>query len=1173
MVHLGRRRSEATVIETKQLAAVWKRAPEYMRLLEAVEQGEGPHSIQGVPDGPGLHLVASLLKETGRKALLICHNEQEAQRTAEELGQFLWGVVHLPPREIQLTAFFAAGRELSDRRIRALNDWMAGRAQVLVASTEAAIQAMAPPEQFYKLNIEIVVGEWLPQDELLKDLMRAGYERVDKVDGQGQFRLAGGIADIYVPGEENPYRIEFFDDEVDSIREFDTASQRSLDKRDRVQISAATEAPLSPEAIKRAVKLLKAEGKKAGEEQKARIDGLLAGLAQGLYIEGAEQLIPYFYEEAMLTDYRPEGCLTFLMESRRIEEAAEGLSLQYAEKLSQSLEDGRALKEQSGLMIAPGAFWMAVSGKDTLAFSVLSRLSRQFVPRSLFQFMLKAAPEYNARLDMLAKDLHSMQKDTSVLIYAGDRAKQVEEALRDGEVSAGRSGGLTRQPMPGEVLVIEETMQRGYESTELRLVLLGEGDLFGVRKQPVKAKKRKSSNRLELFSELKIGDYVVHEKYGIGQFKGIETHESGGGRRDFLVIQYAGSDRVGVSTDELDRVQKYIGSGEAAPRMSKLGGADWGKQVNKARASVKDLAFDLVKLYAEREKRRGFAFSKDTVWQKELEDAFPYEETEGQLNALRDIKRDMESHRVMDRLLCGDVGYGKTEVALRAIFKAVQDGKQTAFLVPTTILAQQHYMTLRSRYDKFPVSVEVLSRLRSAKEQRETLKRLKDGRCDVVIGTHKILGKDVAFKDLGLLVIDEEQRFGVGHKEMIKERKKDVDVLSLSATPIPRTLHMSMTGIRDMSVIDTPPEERYPVQTYVMEYSDEIIRDAIRQELRHGGQVYFLYNDVAGMDRMMGHLQEVVPEARFAMAHGQMPQGQLENTMLAFMEREIDVLLCSTIIESGLDIPNVNTIVVYDADRYGVSQLYQLRGRVGRSNRMAYAYLTVRPDKVLSEVAEKRLRALREFTEFGSGFKIAMRDLEIRGSGDLLGPQQHGHLNAVGYDYYVKLLEEALREARGEQPEQKVETQLEIPVDAHISRQYIRDEAQRLEMYKRIASIENQADFYDVQEELEDRFGELPEPVQMLLDVALLKAQSQAVGIDNIAVREGEARLRFHASSKLDGAHLITIMQESKGLDMLPGHADVMRFRQSKASSAAIVHSIAPIVAKMFCCISDGVQV
>jgi len=666
------------------------------------------------------------------------------------------------------------------------------------------------------------------------------------------------------------------------------------------------------------------------------------------------------------------------------------------------------------------------------------------------------------------------------------------------------------------------TLSGGFQYPAARLAVIVCGDVYGAKGAKAKHKESKGS-KIASFTDLSVGDYVVHETHGIGIYQGIKRLTSEGASRDYLLIQYFGSDKLYIPADHLDRIQKYIGGGEgAAPKLSHLGGKDWDKQKAKVRESLKELAFDLVALYAERQKNRGHAFGPDTPWQQEFEENFPYEETPDQLQATEEIKRDMERELQMDRLLCGDVGYGKTEVALRAAFKAVMDGKQVAILAPTTILAQQHYNTLMRRFEGFPVHADVLSRFRSAKEQKETLRRLKDGEIDIIVGTHRLLAKDVKFHDLGLLIVDEEQRFGVGHKETIKNMKKTVDVLTMSATPIPRTLHMSMVGIRDMSLLETPPQARYPVQTYVMEYQDSVIRDAILRELGRGGQVFFLYNRVGSIDLCYKQLHKLVPEARIAIAHGQMRENALEDVMLDFSQQKFDVLLCTTIIESGLDIPMANTLIIYDADHFGLAQLYQTRGRVGRSNRLAYAYFTVRPGKVLSETAQKRLDAIREFTEFGSGFRIAMRDLELRGAGNLLGPQQSGHLANIGYDLYCKLLEEAVHEAQGEQPtpNRDVETRMDVHVNAYLPADYVTGDRQRLEVYKRIASITTAEQRDEMEDELIDRFGDEPQCVANLVAVAYLKAMCTRLGIDRVSQTDGRIDMRFSPDAQIDGEKL-----------------------------------------------------
>ena len=781
-------------------------------------------------------------------------------------------------------------------------------------------------------------------------------------------------------------------------------------------------------------------------------------------------------------------------------------------------------------MLSREAALSALHAQTMLAMTTILRPLAELRPTLLAQMGGMGAGSYGGRTKDMCDDVSRwLAGGWRVVILSGGsaRGERMRQSFEDEGIDTQFDELGAKAPLPGECRIYPLMLSGGFQYPEIRLAVLVEGDVYGAKGKAKKTKEKKGS-KIASFTDLNVGDYVVHETHGIGIYQGTKRLTSEGASRDYLVVQYLGSDKLYVPADHLDRIQKYIGGGEgAAPKLSRLGGKDWDKQKSKVRESLKELAFDLVQLYAQRQKNKGHAFGKDTLWQQEFEENFPYEETPDQLQATEEIKRDMEREEPMDRLLCGDVGYGKTEVALRAAFKAVMDGKQVAILAPTTILAQQHYNTLLRRFEGFPVEADVLSRFSSPKEQKETLRRLKDGEIDIVVGTHKLLGKDVKFKDLGLLIVDEEQRFGVGHKETIKNMKKTIDVLTMSATPIPRTLHMSMVGIRDMSLLETPPQARYPVQTYVMEYQDSVIRDAILREIGRGGQVFFLYNRVGSIDQCHRQLQRLVPEARIAIAHGQMKENVLEDVMLDFSQQKYDVLLCTTIIESGLDIPLANTLIIYDADHFGLSQLYQTRGRVGRSNRLAYAYFTVRPGKVLSETAQKRLDAIREFTEFGSGFRIAMRDLELRGAGNLLGPQQSGHLANIGYDLYCKLLEEAVLEAQGQEPvkNKDIETRMDVHVNAYLPAEYVTGDRQRLEVYKRIASIRTAEQRDDIEDELIDRFGDEPQCVANLVAVAYLKALCMSLGIDRVMQADGRMDMRFSADAQVDGEKLFKAMQ------------------------------------------------
>ena len=1136
--------------EYSNLLNLLGRSEEFLRLKKTSGGGEGPCSVFGVSEEAAPFLVAALT-EGGKSALVVVPNEREAGKLADRLSPLCGcAVVELPPREIQFRAFFARSREIADSRIAAIDRLTLGAPCVLVACAEAAMQRMPPPPAFSSSELVLRPKDTADLNKLAEKLRAAGYERVAKVDAPGQFRISGSLFDVYPSGSETPYRVEFFDDEVDGIRAYDPATQRSVGNAEAVRITPAVEAPLSKEAVARALDLLsQTKRKKALAPLCERFAESLTG-GDG---DVSDALLPLLFEPSTLIDYLPKDALTIVVEPAIVDEHARERHARFAEAFSQALADGDALPVQSELYLAPEKFWQSLENPRTICLFAFLRTFPHIRAESLFRIEAHSPARYNSALPQLASDLRQLKHSgVTALLFAGSRAQKLKEDLLALDFEAACVPELSRLPLFGETLIVSKGLPCGFELPEQKLSVFSEPDIYGTRKAAVKPVKRREVTRFDVFADLKIGDLVVHESYGIGVFKGICKLTANGTTRDFMQLQYAGTDKLYVPTDQLDRVQKYIGAGEdKSPKLSKLGGGDWGRSVAKVRQSVKELAFDLVKLYADRRSAGGFAFSPDSPWQRELEESFPYEDTPDQETSLAQIKADMESPAIMDRLLCGDVGYGKTEVAVRAAFKAVQDSKQVAFLVPTTVLASQHYQTLCARFSGFPVKVELLSRFRTPAQQSAIVKGLKTGAVDVVVGTHALLGKRVEFKDLGLLIVDEEQRFGVGHKEVIKNLKRSVDVLTLTATPIPRTLHMALSGVRDMSVIETPPEERYPVQTYVMEYADSLAKDAIERELARGGQVFFLYNKVASMERFLTYLRELVPDARIAMAHGQMPEGRLERTMLSFMEREYDVLLCSTIIESGLDIQNANTLIVYDSDQMGLSQLYQLRGRVGRSNRIAYAYFTFRRDKVLSEVAEKRLRAIREFTQFGSGFKIAMRDLEIRGAGNIVGVQQHGHMAAVGYDYYCKLVDEAVNEAKGRPKPIEIDTQMDIPLDAFLPSSYIADEADRLEVYKRIASISGREDVPDVTDELIDRFGEPPEPVLNLIGIAAIKAAAKTAGLTVLTVRPGFALLKLHPKSQITGEALLFVLSEYKGrATLLSGDPAEVRLVGKNAETA-----------------------
>lgn len=1141
---------------THPLLQVLKESPEYNRLNEILTGAEGPAAAFGLPEAHRAHVFAALTQTRG--GLLIASGEQAAEKLYQLASALSDRVVLLPARELPLVNAYAASGEGAKARICALVRLALGEKMGVIVSAEAVLQRLAPPDVLRHAAHTLHLGDIRPPRELLAALSDAGYEIVELVEGPGQAALRGDILDVYPPHAQQPCRIEFFDDEVDRMSLFDPVSQRSLERVEELLLPPATEAPQDAAVIARALSAI--HGAKGFDAQRAAFE-------QGRACPGAEALLPVLYKGAYsIFDYLPPDAPILVEEPHRVEEAVESASRLFLQSVAAMLDRGEGLAAQSELQMTSDALFRLLHTPRTGLLFTLTRSFTRIRVKESVQFNARPAPQYPGERAELARDIELARRTgAAILLYAGAHAQRVQQQLLDEGCETARAITLTRPPVRSEALILEESLPQGFAYPSLRLTVLTEAELFGFTRTTA-AKRRQTTKPRLMFSELRPGDLVVHETHGIGRFVGVEALTVQDNTRDYLLMEYMGGDRLYIPTDQLDRVQKYVGSDEE-PKLSRLGGSEWQRQVSRAKSAVKELAFDLAKLYAARHDTTGFTFSPDSPWQRQLEERFPYTETPDQLQSLAEIKRDMESGRVMDRLLCGDVGYGKTEVALRAAFKAIQDSKQAAFLVPTTILAQQHYNTLSTRFSGFPVRVALLSRFKTAQEIKQTKKALAEGAVDVVVGTHALLAKDVKFKDLGLLVIDEEQRFGVGHKEQIKTLKTNVDVLTLTATPIPRTLHMSMIGIRDMSVIDTPPEDRYPVQTYVLEYSDTLLCDAIRKELSRGGQCYIVYNQVHRMERFAEYLRALLPEASIAFAHGQMNERALERTMLDFMEGRYNVLLCSTIIENGLDIANVNTLFVLEADRMGLSQLYQLRGRVGRSSRLGYAYFTFMRDRALTEVAQKRLMALTEFAQFGAGREIALRDLEIRGAGSLLGAQQHGHIADIGYEYYTKLMSAAVREARGE-PEAppEVDTTVDVPIDAHIPKSYIKSEVQRLSMYKRIALITGRDMLFDVQEEMEDRFGDIPSATQNLMDIALVKALCGRAQILTLTVREGTARMAFHQQAQLDGARMLQAVS-TFGAQILPGETVSLLYKKPDADVEEMLRALPPLLDALGGCV------
>ena len=1046
-----------------------QRLAEYEELQETLKKNQAMVQITGCMESQKAHLAYGL-SGLFKRRLLIAENEQRAKELYEDYRFYEPSALFYPAKDLLFFQADIHGNLLLKQRMRAVKALLEEESATIITSIDGCMDYLMPLEEISRERIAVSSGGIINLQELEQRLSQMGYERAAQVEVSGQFSVRGGIIDIYPLTEDAPWRIELWDDEVDSIRSFDVESQRSLQNLEEILIYPACE--------------------KISEE-------------------GMVSFLEYF---------PPEESLIFLDEPGRIKEQA----IAVQEELEDSLAHREEKGESRGLRALFCEFTEVqkqILRRKSAALSTLDAISGDWKVKKRFHFQIKSVNSYNNSFELLVKDLKQLKKDGyAVILLSGSRtrARRLAKDLLEQNLTAFYSEDYGRIVNAGEIMVVYGHARKGFEYPLVKFVVITDTDIFGKEQKKKRKKKEYSGKKIQDFAELSVGDYVVHEKHGLGIYRGIEKVEVERVVKDYIKIEYQGGSNLYILATQLDMLQKYAGADAQKPRLNRLGGQEWNKTKTRVRGAVKNIAKDLVALYAARQETDGYAYGPDTVWQKEFEEMFPYEETEDQLAAIEDTKRDMESHRIMDRLICGDVGYGKTEVALRAAFKAIQEGRQVVYLVPTTILAQQHYNTFMQRMKDFPVRVDLLCRFRTAAEQKKTLEDLKKGWVDVVIGTHRVLSKDVTFKNLGLLIVDEEQRFGVGHKEKIKQLKHNVDVLTLTATPIPRTLHMSLIGIRDMSVLEEPPMDRMPIQTYVMEYEEETVREAVKRELNRGGQVYYVYNRVNDIADVSGRIARLVPEAKVAFAHGQMSEKELEKVMYQFINGEVDVLVSTTIIETGLDISNVNTMIIHDSDRYGLSQLYQLRGRIGRSNRTAYAFLMYRRNQVLKETAEKRLAAIREFTDLGSGFKIAMRDLEIRGAGNLLGAEQHGHMEAVGYDLYCKMLSEAVKEAKGQVVMEDFETTIDLDIDAFIPDSYIGNEFQKLDIYKRIAGIENEEEYEDMLEELLDRFGDPPKPVMNLMGIANLKALAHKAYITEIKQLGKTVKITLYEKAKIN---------------------------------------------------------
>lgn len=1084
-------------------------------------------NISGVSEARVAPCAAHMSKEKSQ-SIIIVPTYVRAQRLAGDLSFFVKDkdILVLPEEEQVFLRYEAKNHDRLIERMKALKALRTGQPVIVVAPVSAAIKKISPHKAFEEKVIKLKLGDIADLEKLKADLVAMGYEFSVTVESHGQFSVRGGIVDIFTPDNDNPYRIELFGDEVDSIRTFNKDTQRSIENLKYVEIYPAEQLTIESEAFERAGRAIAKEYEKQSKKLEAsspEASGKLIELKNSIceYIENVSNLqllenyIHYFYDDTeFIWNYMDDGRV-MLDDPERIFEILEIRENELKEDFKVLLERGEAVPKDSALITGTANLKEVLEKRDTVIFTPFPKRVKGIDSfDEIHNINSRQMISFSGNLTLLENEIKSyLKRNYKISIVSNSDARL--DNLRE---------MLSRIDNYDRISFEKGTLSNGMDFPEEKHCWISENDIFKYSKKHKRRKAFKDKGqKIHSFSEMKTGDYVVHINHGIGKFIGIEQLKVQGEKKDYIKIKYAGNDMLYVPVEQMDLVQKYIGNDQAAPKINKLSGGEWKATKAKAKAAVAVFAKDLIDLYAKRKMEKGYSFSKDTVWQKDFEDSFPYEETDDQLRATEEIKADMEKPFPMDRLLCGDVGFGKTEVAARALFKCVSDGKQAAVLVPTTILANQHFYTLKERFEKFPFTVEVLSRFKTPAQQKTIISKLKSGEIDLIIGTHRLLSKEIEYKDLGLLVVDEEQRFGVEHKEMIKQLKKNIDVLTLSATPIPRTLNMSLTGIKDMSLIEEPPEERYPVQTYVMEQDDRVIRDIIERELSRGGQVYVVYNRVKGIYQLAERIENLVPEARIVVGHGQMNEHALEDAMMSFINGENNVLIATTIIESGIDIPNANTMIIVDSDRYGLSQLYQLRGRVGRANRQAYAYMMYQKDKVLTETAEKRLKAIREFTEFGSGFKVAMRDLEIRGAGNMLGNEQSGHLVNVGYELYCKMVDDAVRALEGEivNDESREEATVELKASAYIPERYISDEATKLQMYKKIASIRTTDDEDEILDELLDRFGDVPEPCINLIKISHIRYLADLLAITELKQVGNKVVLNFSSENPLSGFALL----------------------------------------------------
>lgn len=1115
---------------------------EYEQVRDCLSQKK-TCQVTGCSDSQLAHFITGL-SDGYRQKVIVTFSALKAKEIYDDIKGFTDDVVMYPSKDFIFFSADVHGNLILQQRLEFIEKIVEDKPFTVIVTADAFMDKIQPLDKIKDNYLEISEGSVIEQDALKKKLVKMGYEAVEQVDSPGQFAIRGSIIDIYTLTDEVPYRIDFWDDEVDIIKSFEIENQRSIENLESIKIYPATEYFFTEEEIKAGLDKIKLELNKTVEKfrkkfkteeahrLKTTVEEFITNMEINPFGVSIDSYVNYFSDSlTSLLEYF-DNPIFFIDEPKRVLEQLNAVNGEFKDSMTNRLEKGYVLPGQTDVLWNKERITDKINSYTKVVFTAIAQKVSVFDTEDFVEVDARNISPYNNKFEMLVEDLKRYKKQKySVLLVttSATRGQRLAEDLRDFGINAFYEKDDTREVNPGEVMIISGRLRKGFTYPMVKFVAISDTDIFGERKKKRRKKHGYSGSNISSFSDLNIGDYVVHENHGLGIYRGIEKVEVDHVVKDYIKIEYAGGSNLYILATQLDMIQKYADSEAKKPKLNRLGGQEWNKTKSKVKKAVVEIAKELVELYAIRQNGQGYAFSPDTEWQKEFEEMFPFEETDDQLNAINEVKKDMESTKIMDRLICGDVGFGKTEIAIRAAFKAIQDNKQVAYLVPTTVLAQQHYKTFKQRFKDFPVRVEMLSRFRTKSNIDQNIRDLKKGYVDIVIGTHRLLSKDVKFKDLGLLIIDEEQRFGVKHKEQIKELKNNVDVITLTATPIPRTLHMSLIGIRDMCVMEEPPQDRMPIQTFVMEYNEEIARDAINRELARGGQVYFVHNRVQDIADMAASVQNMVPDANVAFAHGQMSERQLEEIMYDFVNGDIDVLVSTTIIETGLDIPNANTIIIHDAERMGLSQLYQLRGRVGRSNRMAYAFLMYSRNKMLTEVAEKRLGAIRDFTELGSGVKIAMRDLEIRGTGNLLGAQQSGHLEAVGYDLYCKMLNQAIEVLKGETPEEDFETKIDLMCDAFVPASYIKNETLKMDIYKRIAGIETDEEYEDMQDELIDRFGDIPSQVENLLQVVLLKAAAHKVYITEISGTKDKMKIMMWNQAKIDVERIPILVREYKG--------------------------------------------